>query len=72
METVCLYETERSDRSFNMGEEFMMLFYMLLADSETCRRDKAFHPSPKIFLTKTCWTDVQPPSCRGIEFQTTP
>ncbi len=72
METSCLSETERLDASFNMREEIVMLFYMLLADSETYGRDESFHSSPKCFLTCTCWTGVQVPSCRGVEFQTIP
>jgi hypothetical protein len=72
METVCLYGTERSDRSLNAGDELIMLFYMLLADSETYGRDGAFHPPAKSFLTPTCRTDFQRPPCRGVEFQTIP
>jgi hypothetical protein len=70
MEMVCLSETERADQSLNMGEEFMMLLYMLFADSEIYKSAESFHPPPKNFLTRTCWTDVQRLSCRGVGFQT--
>jgi len=70
MEPVSLSEAERADQPLNMGEEFVMLLYMLFADSEVYKPDEYFHPPPKNFLTRTCGTNVQHPSCRGVEFQT--
>lgn len=71
METLCLSETERSDQSRNFGEEFMLLFFILLTD-ENRGPVKGLYQTPEIFLMRTGWNGFQHSSCPGIGFETSP
>ena len=72
MERGRLSETEPLEQSLKLGEELLVLFFMVLSNTESHGQGEAFGPLGKIFFATPSWTEFHRPCCLGFEFQTLP